>query len=62
MISLPSTYTNIKESDCYDAWKFVASHSANMSSHINGIDFDQSYSPVSHADSFRINIAIVDMH
>ena len=25
-------------------------------------DFDQSYSPVAHADSFRINIAIVSIH
>ena len=33
-----------------------------MSSQIKGIDFDQSYSPVAHADSFRINIAIVDIH
>ena len=50
---------SIKEGDCYDAWKFVARHCANGSSQIKGIDFDQSYSPVAHADSFIINIAIV---
>ena len=33
-----------------------------MGSHIQGIDFDNSYSPVAHADSFRIIISIVDMH
>ena len=26
------------------------------------INFDQSYSPVTHAESFRTNIAIADMH
>ena len=31
----------IKEGDCSDAWKFVARHCANGSSHIKGIDFDQ---------------------
>ena len=54
--------TSIKEGDCSDAWKFVARHSANESSQIKGIDFDQSYSPVAHADSFKINIAIASMH
>ena len=29
---------------------------------IQGIDFDQYYSPVEHSDSFRINIAIAAMH
>ena len=33
-----------------------------MSSQIKGIDFDQSYSPVEHADLFIINIDISDMH
>ena len=33
-----------------------------MSSHIQGVDFDQSYSPMVHSESFRINISIVDMH
>ena len=33
-----------------------------MSSQIKGIDFDQSYSPVAHTDSFRIIIAIAYMH
>ena len=37
-------------------------HCANGISHINGIDFDRSYSPVSHADSLRIYIAIANMH
>ena len=54
--------TSIKEGDCSDSWKFVASHCVNGSSQIKGIDFDQSYSPVAHDDPFRINIAIADMH
>ena len=33
---------SMKEGDCYDAWKFVACHCANGSSHIKGIYFDQS--------------------
>ena len=53
---------SIKEGDCSDAWKFVARHCANGGSQIKGIYFDQSYSPVAHADSFRINIAIAYMH
>ena len=40
----------------------ISSHRANGSSQIKGIDFDQSYSPVAHADSSRINIAIASMH
>ena len=48
--------TSIKEGDCSDAWKFVARHCENGSSQIKGIDFDQSYSPVAHADSFITNI------
>ena len=32
---------NIKKGDCSDAYKFVARHCANGSSHIKGIDFDQ---------------------
>ena len=53
---------SINEVDCSDAWKFIALHCANGSSQIKGIDFDQSYSPVAHAESFRINIAISSMH
>ena len=53
---------SIKEGDCSDAWKFVARHCENWSSQIKGIDFDQSYSPVAHAESFRINIAMASMH
>ena len=53
---------SIKEGDCSNACKFVARHCANGSSHIKGIDFDQSYSPVAHAESFRINITIASMH
>ena len=53
---------SIKEVDCSDAWKCVTRHCANVSSHIKGIDFDQSYSPVAHAYSFRINISIESMH
>ena len=37
-------------------------HCTNCSSKVQGIDFDQSYIPVAHADSFRINIAITAMH
>ena len=53
---------SIKEGDCSDAWIFVASNCGNRSSQIKGIDFDQSYSPVAHTDSFRINIAIASMN
>ena len=53
---------SIEEGDRYDAWKLVARHCVNGSSHIQGIDFDHSYSPVSHADSFRFNIGITAMH
>ena len=54
--------TSIKEGDCSDACKFVARHCTNGISHIKGIDFDKSYSPVAHADSFRINISIAALH
>ena len=54
--------TIIKEGNCSDVWKSVACQCANGSSQIKGTDFDQSYSPVAHADSFRINIAIASMH
>ena len=53
---------SIKEGECSDAWKFVTRHCANGSYQIKGIDFDESYSPVAHADSFIINIAIASMH
>ena len=53
---------SIKEGDCYDAWKCVSRHCSNGISHIKVIDFDQSYSPVAHDDSFKINIAITAMH
>ena len=39
-----------------------ARHFANGSYKIKRIDFDQSYSPVAHSDSFRINITIKAMH
>ena len=52
----------IKEGECSDACKLVALHCAYGSSQIQGIDFDKYYSPVAHADSFRINIAIADMN
>ena len=52
----------IKEGDFYYAWKFVARHCAIGSSHIKGVDFYQSYSPVAHVDSLRINIYITSMH
>ena len=54
--------TSIKEGDYYGACKFVARHRANMNLQIQGVDFDQSYSPVAHYDSSRINITIVAMH
>ena len=54
--------TSIKEGDFSDAWKLVSRHCPNGIYHIQGIDFDQSYSPVAHAESFRINIAIASMH
>ena len=53
---------SIKEGECSDAWKFVVRHCENRTSHIKGIDFYQYYSPVAHADSFRINISIAIMH
>ena len=53
---------SIKEDDCYDAWIFFSSHCANGSYQIKGIYFDQYYSPVTHADSFIINISIADIH
>ena len=42
--------------------EIFARHCANGSSHIKGIDFYQSYSPVAHADSFRINIDIASVN
>ena len=54
--------TSIKEGGFSDGWTFVARHCSNGSSQIQGINFYESYSPVLHADSFRINIAIADMH
>ena len=53
---------SINEIDCYVAWKFVARHCANGSSRILGICFYYLYSPVAHAGSFRINIAIASIH
>ena len=46
----------------FDAWTFVALHCENGSSQIQGINFDQSYSPVAHADSFITKISIAAMH
>ena len=53
---------SIKEGECYDAWNSFTRYCANGSYKIKGIDFDKSYSPVAHAESFRINIAIAAMH
>ena len=53
---------SIKEGNCYDAWNFVACHCENGSSQIQGIDFDKSYSPVTHAESLIINIDIASIH
>ena len=46
----------------YDAQKFIARHFVNDNYHIQGIDFDQPYSPVAYDDLFRINIVIAYMH
>ena len=54
--------TSVKEGDCSYAWEFIIRHCANGISHIKDIYFDQSYSTLAHADSFIINIAIVDMN
>ena len=43
-------------------WKFVARHCANGSSQIKFIDFDQSHSPVEHAESSRIKISIAALN
>ena len=51
-----------KEGGCSDAWKFVARHCANDSSHIKCIYFDQSYSPVAHTDPLISNIAITAIY
>ena len=53
---------NIKEGDCYDAWKCFSYHCANEISQVQGITLYQSYSPLAHSDSFRINISITYMH
>ena len=50
--------TIIKELDCSDAWYFVA----HYCSKIQDVEYDKSYSSVSHADSFRINIDLTDMN
>ena len=54
--------TSIKEFNCYSACKSVARHCENESSQIQGVDFDQSYSLMGHADYFIINIDIADIH
>ena len=53
---------SIKQVDCSDEWKFTTHHCVNGSSHIQGIDIDQSYIPLSNSYSFIINIAISYMH
>ena len=53
---------SIKGGDCSDAWKFVVRHCADGSYQIKGIDFDQSYIPIAHAESFIINIDNAYMH
>ena len=54
--------TSIKAGICSDACKFISCQCANESYLIQDVDFDQSYSPVAHDDSSRINIASVAMH
>ena len=58
----PPNAPSINEGDFSDAWIFFARRCANGSSQIKGIYFDQSYIPVAHTDSFRIKIAIADIH
>ena len=41
---------------------FFARHCTEGSSQVQGIEFYHYYSKVAHAYSFRINIAIADMH
>ena len=53
---------SIKEAENSYSCKVVARHFANGSSQVKGIEFDQSYIPVSHADSFIINIDIAAIH
>ena len=50
------------EGYCSGVRQFVVRHCSNGSSQINGIDFYLSYSLVAHADLFKTNIDIVDMH
>ena len=52
----------MNNSDCSDAWKFVACHCENDSYQIKGIDYDKYYSTVAHPIPLRTNIAIMDMH
>ena len=53
---------SIKGNDFLGAWKLFARHCANGSSKNQGVGSYHSYSPVAHDDSFRINIAVADMH
>ena len=50
--------TSIKEGDCSDECDCFSRHYANGSSQIQCVGFYQSYIPVAHVDSFRINIAM----
>ena len=52
----------IKECEYSGARICFARHFSNVTSQIKCIDFDPYYSPVTHADSFRINIYFSDMH
>ena len=54
--------TGTKEDNCSDACKLVAQKCINGSFQIQGIEFDEFYSPLAHSDSFRINISISDNH
>ena len=53
---------SIKEFECSGIWKCVTCHCANGSSQIKDFDFDQSYIPVVHSDSFIFEISIADIH
>ena len=53
--------SSIQERNCSDAW-FFSCHYVNGSDHIQGVNFDHSYSPVDHAESLRINIDIANMN
>ena len=53
---------SIKEGDYPGACKCFSRHCANVGPNIQGVDFDQSYSPLENYEYFRINITIITLH